>query len=250
MSRILIPLFLAVAAGLSYADAPVKLRIATDATFPPFHFVEENGVVTGFDVELARELAQHAGYEADVRIVDYEELFSGLHEGAYDLVAATTGITAERGRQHLFSQPYYETCQVAVVRTGANEPRRLIELRERRIGASGTGTSRQAMYETLAAEHVHVPDGQGPAMLASRRIDAWIVDEFDAVALARSSFGEYVVLPDPVASEAYGLVMAKGRLELKQQLDTALAALLASGRIEELKKRFGVLRDREWPVRC
>ena len=250
MPKILIPLVLAFTAGLSFADAPGKLGIATDATFPPFHFVNEDGAVTGFDVELAREVAQHAGYKADVRVVAYQELFQGIRDGTHDLVAATTGITAERREQYLFSQPYFETCQAAVVRTGANEPRRLIELRERPIGASGSGTSRQAMYETLAGEHLRVPDGQGPTMLASRRIDAWIVDEFDAVAFARASFGEYVVLPDPVATEAYGFVMAKGRRELKKELDAALEALRASGRIDELKKRFGVVRDREWPVRC
>ena len=251
MCRLLLTAYLAFFAAGAGADTRPVLRIASDASFPPFHFIGDDGVGTGYDIELARAVAEHAGYRANVRIVAYAALFTGIEDGSHDVVAATTGMTAEREARYLFSSPYFETCQVAVVRSGANEPRRrIIELADRRIGAAGSGSSAQAMYEVLAAEHVAIPDGQGPALLASRRIDAWITDEFEAVAFARASFGEYVVLPDPVAKEAYGFVMAGNRHELRDDLNDALLTLRNSGLVEELEERFRVVRDREWPVRC
>lgn len=250
MKKCLISLLLCCASATVLAEDPQTLRVATDATFAPFHFIDQKGTVTGFDVELARAVARHAGFSVEILVRPYDELFTGLDAGSHDLVAATTGITAEREQHFDFSAPYFDTCQAAVVRTGFGEPLHVIQLAERRIGASGTGTSANAMYETQAAEHVSIPEGEGVNMLQSRRIDAWIVDEFDAVAVARGSHGELAVLPEPVATERYGFVMARGSDELKARLDASLAALSEDRQVDDLKRRFGVRRDAEWPVRC
>jgi len=225
------------------------LRIATDATFAPFHFTDSTGRPTGYDVELARAVAEHAGYDVAVVVTGYEDLFSGLGDGSHDLVAATTGITAERQRHYLFSAPYFETCQAAVVRKGFGEPLNLRELSERRLGASGDGTSRAAMLELLSAEQLRIDDGEGPAALASGRIDAWIVDEFDAVAAARASHDALRVLAEPVAMERYGFVMARGDEDRLKRIDESLAALRESGQLARLQRRFGIRRDAEWPLR-
>ncbi len=229
------------------AERPL-LRIATDATFAPFHWLDENGVPTGFDVALARAVAEHAGFEPEVVVLAYDDLFTGLAAGTHDLVAATTGITPEREREYLFTEPYFKTCQAAVVRIGPNEPTRVIELQNARIGAAGDGTSSKAMHETLAAAYLRIPDGRGAQMLEAREIDAWIVDEFVAVPAARASYGRFRVLPEPVLLEAYAFVLARGRPDLKARLDRSLAALDDDGRVAALRAKFGVRRDSEWPI--
>jgi ABC-type amino acid transport substrate-binding protein len=228
------------------AERP-PLRIASDATFAPFHLLDADGMPTGFDIELARAVAIEAGFEPEVVVLAYHELFSGLKARTHDVVAATTGITAERQQQYLFSDPYFETCQVAVVRTGADEPQNLADLRGTRIGAGGAGTSFKAMLG-IDGEHVRLEDGEGQAALAERRIDAWMVDEFDGVAAARASQGSLRVLAEPVALERYGLVLPRDRTDLKVRLDKALQALRERGAVAALQARFGVERGADWPV--
>jgi cystine transport system substrate-binding protein len=234
--------------GVCVADeSPPILRIATDATFAPFHMLDEAGRPTGFDIELARAVAKNAGFEPDVIVLPYEQLFSGLVASTHDVVAATTGITPEREQLYWFSEPYFETCQVAVVRAGPTEPRSLDDLRGARIGAGGSGTSSKAM-KTIDASYVHLDDGQGVPSLESGIIDAWLVDEFDGVAAARASRGRLLVLPEAVAPEHYAFVIATGRKELKALLDRSLALLEHNGYVEELQIEFGVERGSGWPV--
>lgn len=225
-----------------------QLRIASDATFAPFHLLDDSGNPTGFDIELARAVAEQAGLASDVLVLPYDELFSGLTGGSHDVIAATTGITPERERIYLFTDAYFETCQAAVVRVGPAEPASLADLQGARIGAAGSGTARQAMLSIASAEHLRLEEGRGVQSLATGTIDAWIVDEFDAVAAARASAGRLRVLPQPVALERYGFVIAPGREELKSRLDRSLAQLEKSGRVAELRRRFGVERDGDWPV--
>jgi len=238
--------FLFSTACTSETPAPV-LRIASDATFAPFHLVDGNGTPTGFDIELARAVAREAGFDPQVVVLDYAALFSGLKDNTHDVVAATTGITPEREEIYLFSEPYFATCQVAVVRIGPGEARSVADLGDKRIGASGAGTSFKAM-QTLDGELVSLADGQGQSALADGRIDAWIVDEFDGVGVARASQGKLLVLPEPVALERYGFVLGRDQQALKSQLDRALAVLMERGEVDRLKAEFGIERGPDWPV--
>lgn len=229
-------------------DSPrPALRIASDATFAPFHLIDESGNPTGFDIELARAIATHAGFEPEVLVLPYDDLFSGLLANTHDVAAATTGITPEREQIYLFSEPYFETCQVAVVRAGPDEPTGLAELQGARIGAGGAGTSMKAM-QTIDGEHIHLDGGQGVPALESEIIDAWIVDEFAGVAAARASQGRLRVLPEPVALERYAFVLAKESEDLKARLDLSLAELGKNGDIAKLRVEFGVERGPGWPV--
>lgn len=229
-------------------ESPQKvLRIASDATFAPFHLVGESGTPTGFDIELARAVATQAGFTPEVIVLPYDDLFSGLQAKTHDVVAATTGITPERERVYLFTQPYFETCQVAVVRTGSDEPDHVIDLRGARVGAAGSGTSMKAM-QSIDGDHISLEGGTGVQSLEAGTIDAWIVDEFDGIAAARESAGRLRVLPEPVALEYYGFVLASDRQGLKKRLDESLSELEKNGEIARLRAEFGVEREPEWPV--
>ena len=154
-------------------------------------------------------MAERAEFRSDVAVVSYDGLHAGLERDAYDLVAATTGITAERAERYLFTESYFETCQAALVRAGNGEPTSVEDLVGRRVGASGSGTASLAMQSIAGADHVPLAvEGVGP--LEDGTVDAIIVDEFDAV--------------------------------------DALASLQADGTVTDLRRRFGVERDAEWPV--
>jgi cystine transport system substrate-binding protein len=242
-------LLILLGAALGAAQTP-SLRIASDATFPPFHFIDEAGQPTGFEIELARLIAEREGLVPHVLVLPYDELLPGLASGAHHLVAATTGITPEREKLYLFTRPYFETCQAALVRAGENEPKSLAELSGRRVGAAGAGTSARALAGLQGVEAVALGKGEaGVAFLEKGRIDALIVDEFGAVRTARASNGRLRVLAEPVALERYAFVLALAGGELKSALDSALEAIERKGLLEDLRKKFGVERDEDWPVK-
>ena len=242
-------LLILLGAALGVAQTP-SLRIASDATFPPFHFLAEPGGPTGFEIELARLVAERQGFRPEVLVLPYDDLLPGLARGAHHLVAATTGITPEREKLYLFTRPYFETCQAALVRVGENEPKTLAELSGRRVGAAGEGTSARALAHLQGVEAVPLGKGEaGVPFLEQGRIDALIVDEYGAVRTARASNGRLRVLPEPVALERYAFVLSLGACDLKVSLDSALESLEREGLLDELRKKFGVDRDADWPVK-
>ena len=98
--------------GLKSKD---KLRMGTEATFPPFEYVE-NSKVVGFDVSFAQVIANDYGKELEVLNMNFDSLIAALQSDAVDLVAAGMAATEERRKNVDFSDPYYVSKQVVVVR--------------------------------------------------------------------------------------------------------------------------------------
>lgn len=226
------------------------LRIATDATFPPFHYVADDATITGYDVEFAREAARRAGYEPKIiRDTDYDAMFKRLRDAEYDVIAATTGITPPRRRTYLFSTPYYETCQAGVVRAGPDEPKSRADLEDKRVAAAGSGSAFLAMMSMQRVTHVPLDPGQdAEAMLLRGDIDAFVIDEYDAVKIAKEN-PELRVLPQPIAPEQYALVLNIDSKKLQADLNKAIASMQADGTVADLRARFNLNRPPTWPVK-
>ena len=247
LTKVLLPLAACAALGCR-SDGP--LRAATDAVFPPFHFVDEDGSLAGFDIELVRQAAQRAGLEIDIaRAPSYAALFEELTAGKIDVVAATTGITAERQERFAFTRPYFVTCLAAVVRTGADEPRTPDELAGRAVAASAGTTSASAAHRIRGARVLETMRWRDSlAALRAGEVDAVIIDEFEAVPFSRSA-PDLDVLPAPVAIESYGLVLRKSDHELRRKLNDAIESMESDGTLALLATRFGLERSASWPVR-
>ncbi len=240
---------LALLATVAFGCAhPTKIRIATDAGFPPFHMIDANGKVTGYDIELAVAVVTQAGLEPEIVVVDsFGDLFTGLTAGDHDLVAATTGITADRQERFLFTEPYFSTCQAVLVRNGQQEPESIAELAGCWVGASAGTTSMAAARRTQGEVFEVRSASDGVSALLTRNIDAYISDEFDAVARANANRG-LRVLRQPAALERYGFVLARNRPGLKRRLDRALREVEASGFARKLRVRYGLERPADWPI--
>jgi polar amino acid transport system substrate-binding protein len=85
-----------------------------DAAFPPFSFIDENGVASGFDVEVLRWIANEMDFEIEIVPIDWDAIVPTLLTGNIDLIASGMTITAARQDRVAFTNPYW-TIDLAVV---------------------------------------------------------------------------------------------------------------------------------------
>jgi len=91
------------------------IRMGTNATFPPFEYVEGSSVV-GFDVSMAQLIANDYGKKLQVVDMAFDGLIAALQSDAIDFIAAGMTATEERRQNVDFSEPYYSSRQVIIVR--------------------------------------------------------------------------------------------------------------------------------------
>ena len=86
-----------------------RIRFITDSDYPPFQYFDEEGVLTGFNVDLARAICEAIGVECDIRPVEWEDLYTDLDNGEADAAIASIRIDAEALTKADFSSRYYAT---------------------------------------------------------------------------------------------------------------------------------------------
>ena len=92
-----------------------KLKVGVEGTYPPYTYHDDNGELTGFDVEVAKAIADKLGVEADFTESDWDSLLAGIDSGRLDTVINAVSITPEREEKYDFAGPYFYITQQIVV---------------------------------------------------------------------------------------------------------------------------------------
>jgi len=244
MIRLLLGLLLLpVAACNATPDTSTLLVVGSDLENPPFAWVDEEGVARGRDVEMMQLLAERIDRVLLWERMPFDELLDACEAGRVDAVCATLGITEERARRVLFSEPYFETAISVVSRSGADEPTGIDDLADLRVSA-GTGTTSQLAVERLLPRARGVFENKSglptAERLLRREVDAAVMDGPAARRLVQESGGELRLLVTELTAERYALCLPKGRGALARDLDRALGELRAEGALHALDRRFGL----------
>jgi octopine/nopaline transport system substrate-binding protein len=93
-------------APTAFAKDWKSVAIGMDDSYVPWHFADSSGKMVGFDVDLAMDLCQRAGFECKIVIQDWDGLIPGLNAGKFDAIIAGMAITADRKKAIDFSKPY------------------------------------------------------------------------------------------------------------------------------------------------
>ncbi|HQE94241.1 MAG TPA: basic amino acid ABC transporter substrate-binding protein [Anaerolineae bacterium] len=218
-----------------------KIVVATDATWPPMEYVDENKAIVGFDIDLMNAIAQEAGLEVEYKNVAWDGIFAGLAAGEYDAVISSVTITDERKEQYDFSAPYINAGQIVVVQadsaiTGPDT------LSGHTVGAqiSTTGAfAVQKMEGVTLKEYDEI--GLAFEDLVAGRIDAVVCDTPVAAdfALQREEYrAKLKIVGNSFTDEYYGILVQKGNSELLAKINQGLAAIQSKGIDKELENKW------------
>jgi len=114
----------------------------------PFAFYDKNNRLTGFEYEIIEGIARHMAREPKFIQNSWDGLIPGLGRGLYDCVICGIEITAEKGQEVLFSNPYYITFEQLVVAKGTPAVTSLTELSGRKVGTLEQTAALRMLQET------------------------------------------------------------------------------------------------------
>lgn len=212
---------------------------ATDSTWPPFEFVNENKELVGFTIDMVQAIAKEEGFVAKFITVGWDGIFIGLQNRDYDAIASSVTITEERKKGVDFSAPYFNAGQTLLVhKSDAARIKSLGDLAGKTVGAQ-IGTSGAFLVEKDKRLKLKTYDDIGLAIaaLANKGVDGVVADAplIRNYALQNERYkGLFTVIGGPMTTEEYGLVVRKGNSELLQALNRGLAKIRANGTYDKL----------------
>lgn len=232
---------LAMAIALSFAmTAPAfagQLVVAHDTNFKPFEFKAADGSYTGFDIELWQEIAKRAGFEYKFQPMDFNGIIPGLQTGSVDVGIAGMTITPERAAAIDFSQGYYDSGLMMLVRADETAIKTIEDLAGKKVAVKTGTSSVNFMKEFNKAKELKLfPNNDGMFFeLMAGGVDAVFFDMPVVKEFAMSDAGKSKVMTvGPLyQGQSYGIGFPKGS-ELVPAVDKALAEMVADGTYKAL----------------
>ncbi len=216
-----------------------EITIGTEGTYAPFTFHDKSGKLTGFDVEIAEEVAKRIGVKAKFVETKWDGMLAGLDSKRFDMVANEVTIRDDRKVKYDFSEPYIVSKAVLIVKQNNTTIKSLADLKGKKSGQSLTSDLGD-IAKANGAELVSV-DGFNQAidLLTSGRIDATINDKLSYLDLkkARPDVQIKVVAVTDSVSQS-GMLFRKGNTGLVDSVNKALADMKADGRYLKISNTY------------
>lgn len=217
-----------------------KVRVATDAAWPPFEYVDENSKeIVGFDIDLMNAIAEKAGFEVEYINVAWDPLLAGMAQCQYDASISAMTITEERKESFNFSDPYFAAGQVVTVQVGNTDITSKDALTGKTVGAQ-IGTTGAIEVGNMEGVTLKTYDDVGLAFqdLMNGQIDAVVADNPLALGYVGENPDKLKTVGDVFTDEYYGVAVCKDNTQLVEDINEALAELIAEGYIDELVEKW------------
>jgi polar amino acid transport system substrate-binding protein len=225
-----------------------SLRFLTSTDFPPFNYADEEGQLTGFNIDFARSVCVELEVSCDIKAVPFGELLSTLDHGDGDAAIGAIAVTPSTISRAEFSRRYYfMTGHFAVRRAGVKPDITPAGLESRKIAVQAR-SSHEAYLKAFFPDSqiVSLPTADAAReALAKGNVDALFADGLalafwtngtsskGCCELSGKAFNDARYFGDGMA-----IALRKGDAPLTRQVDAAITRILASNRYEELLARY------------
>lgn len=227
-----------------------SFTVGFDADFPPYGYVGDNGEYTGFDIELAKEVAKRNGWNITLKAIDWNSKDFLLSDGSIDCI--WNGFTINgRENDYTWSAAYVDNSQVVVVKTGSGIAS-FADLAGKTVAVQSGSSAESALTSTednetllaLAATFKELKRyaDYNAAFLAleSGTVDAVAMDIGVAKYQMESRKTGYEMLSTVLASEQYGIGFKIGNTALCEKVSATLKEIMTDGTYDKLAKKFGI----------
>jgi len=250
MTNRILAIALATVAGLAAfsASAAEKLRIGTEGAYPPFNYIDSNGKIGGFDVEIGQVLCERMKVECDVVAQDWDGIIPGLLAKKYDMIVASMFITEERKTKVSFTNPYYLAAMTHIAPKGSKITEFTNDALKGKVIGAQAGTT-QADYVAAvypdAVLKVYPTQDEVSLDMANGRLDLEVGDLLPLLEwVTKTDDGKCCELVGkPITDPKYvgdgvGIAVRQEDNDLREKLNKALDEIRADGTYQKINAKY------------
>ncbi len=228
----------------SSADASdTKLVVGFDNSYPPYGFIGDDGEYTGFDLDLAAEVASRNGWEVELNPIDWDAKDALLNQGTINCI--WNGFTMEgREDSYTFSEPYMLNEQVIVTRADSGISN-LEDLAGKvvitQIDSAALDVlegDQKALADTFAKLDTISDYNNAFMQLQAGNVDAVACDLSIAAYQMAGNPDAYAQIETPLSSEHYAVGFKKGDDAMAKTVSDTLKAMYADGTVQQLCEKY------------
>jgi His/Glu/Gln/Arg/opine family amino acid ABC transporter permease subunit len=225
--------------GENPVEAAGVLRVGTEGVYSPFSYHDPaTGQLVGYDVDVARAVADKLGVKVEFVETPWDSIFAALEANRFDVVANEVTINSERQQKYDMSEPYSVGEGVIVTRANDNSVKSLDDIRGKVAGE--TATSNWAQVARDHGARVEVVEGftQAIKLLNQGRVDVVINDSIAVYAYLAETGDTSVKIAATTGEKSEQGFAARKNSGLLPGLDKALDELRSDGTLADISQKY------------
>lgn len=248
--------FAAAAFGFAAVSASADehtVRIGTEGAYPPFNYIDAEGNLVGFDIDIANALCDAAEFQCEFVVQDWDGIIPGLLARRYDAIIASMSITEERKEVVDFTDKYYAT-PAKFVKADDRDleiPEEIAEANET-LSDMTIGVQRATVHENFLRDNftdadirVYATQDEANLDLVNGRVDLVMADSvvlLEGFLETEEGEGYSFVGPDYIEEqwhgEGIGIAVRKGEDDLREALNAAIQEIREDGTYQEINAKY------------
>lgn len=226
------------------------LRVGTDPGYMPFEMADKKGQVIGFDIDLAKRVANAMGVKLEVVKMSFDGLIPGLLTDKFDIIMAGMTLTPERNLKVNFAQPYIVVGQsILIHKSIAGEVKSYRDLNnEKYTVASKLGTTGEQATKRMISKAKYLAfetEQEGLQDLLGGKIDAFVYDlPLLAIANAEKNNGNMVFLDEPFTYEPLAWAIRPNNHNMINWLNNFMNQIKSDGTYDKIYAKWFL--DDKW----
>ena len=220
------------------------ISIGTSGGYPPFTFMNSEGKLDGFEIDVWNEISKRIGYVVKFETAEFSGLFGMLDTNKINTISNQITITEQRKEKYLFPTPYVFSGAQLVVKKGNEDIKSLENLKGKKVGVSLGSNYEQLIKEYDVNNEITVityEDFIGSLQdVALGRIDAVMNDKLAAVINIQKSGLDLQLGGDPVKplENSFPFVTNDDNKALIEQIDKAIVEMREDGTLENISNKW------------
>ncbi len=225
-----------------------QIRFVTDNDYPPFNYLDEEGELTGFNVDLARALCDELSVECSIRQLPWNRLLEALREGEADAVIASMRVSEKALQQADFTDSYYHTpARFVMLKSSPIKAVTPEKLAGKKIGVVGQTAHEAYLGDFFATSDIvrHGTMDEAKAALRNGSVDMLFGDGVSLMFWLNGTdsngcceFRGGPFTESKYFGEGIGIAVRKGDRKLRDALNYGLFLVRSEGQFEELHLRY------------
>lgn len=236
---VLLVLLMALGTTAALADT---IKMGTNASFPPFEYIGDGGEVEGFEVEIAKLIAEALGKELEINDLAFDGLLLDLEAGTIDFILSGMTITPERAAKYPFSDPYFNASQAVIVVEGYEGIQTIADITDKKVAVQEGTTGAFMVEDTFQCDPSKVAAFKTATdtvlELKTGRVDCIVIDDAVAKSFLKTYDGLTIVEGLDMPLEQYGIPVKEGNDELLAVINETLAKIKEDGTYDELILKY------------
>ena len=218
------------------------LIVGFDQDFPPMGFMGDDGEYTGFDLELAQEVAKRLGLEYKAQPIAWDSKDMELEAGNIDCIWNGFTMTG-REDDYTWSEPYMANTQVFVVAKDsgiASQEDLAGKIVECQVDSSAEAALKEVPDQTGTYKELLTTADYNSAFmdLEQGAVDAIAMDVIVAGYQIQQRNADFVILEDSLSAEEYGVGFKKGNTQLRDKVQATLEEMAADGTLKSISEKW------------